>query len=254
MSDFAQKRDVTDPATVAAFARIVENPERLRLLLVLTVADIRAVGPGVWNGWKGQLLRELYARHRGGVPRRPRSATPAGAWRAAGRRRSAYDGPRRPGRRRSGGRAPGPPRWRTPISPPSAREDSRPRQPGPPRPRPRAARRPRREIRADRNAAEMAVAARDRQGLFADLAAGDSPASGGNVVGAQGLHLDARAEALDVFLCRTPPAALRPRQPQVAGAAGRGAGRAPAAASRRRWRPRSAPTSAAPPPSRSPRR
>src|SRR6185437_14912196 len=55
MSDFAQKRDVADPATVAAFARIVENPERLRLLLVLTVADIRAVGPGVWNGWKGQL-------------------------------------------------------------------------------------------------------------------------------------------------------------------------------------------------------
>ncbi|MGH6971483.1 MAG: [protein-PII] uridylyltransferase, partial [Caulobacteraceae bacterium] len=60
MSDFAQKRDVADPATVAAFARLVENPERLRLLLVLTVADIRAVGPGVWNGWKGQLMRELY--------------------------------------------------------------------------------------------------------------------------------------------------------------------------------------------------
>ena len=60
MSDFAQKRDVTDPATVAAFAKVVENPERLRLLLVLTVADIRAVGPGVWNGWKGQLMRELY--------------------------------------------------------------------------------------------------------------------------------------------------------------------------------------------------
>src|SRR5579872_4487134 len=60
MSDFAQKRDVADPETVAAFARVVENPERLRLLLVLTVADIRAVGPGVWNGWKGQLMRELY--------------------------------------------------------------------------------------------------------------------------------------------------------------------------------------------------
>ncbi|HEX4196869.1 MAG TPA: [protein-PII] uridylyltransferase, partial [Caulobacteraceae bacterium] len=55
MSDYAQKRDVTDPGTVAAFARTVENPERLRLLLVLTVADIRAVGPDVWNGWKGQL-------------------------------------------------------------------------------------------------------------------------------------------------------------------------------------------------------
>jgi [protein-PII] uridylyltransferase len=61
MSDYAQKRDVSDPRTVAAFTRIVENPERLRALLVLTVADIRAVGPGVWNGWKGQLLRELYA-------------------------------------------------------------------------------------------------------------------------------------------------------------------------------------------------
>ena len=60
MSDFAQKRDVSDPSTIAAFAQIVENPERLRLLLVLTVADIRAVGPGVWNGWKGQLMRELY--------------------------------------------------------------------------------------------------------------------------------------------------------------------------------------------------
>ncbi len=61
MSDYAQKRDVSDPRTVEAFARIVENPERLRLLLVITVADIRAVGPGVWNGWKGQLMRELYA-------------------------------------------------------------------------------------------------------------------------------------------------------------------------------------------------
>jgi [protein-PII] uridylyltransferase len=60
MSDYAQKRDVGDPATVAAFAAIVETPERLRMLLVLTIADIRAVGPGVWNGWKGQLLRELY--------------------------------------------------------------------------------------------------------------------------------------------------------------------------------------------------
>src|SRR5665213_3263398 len=60
MSDFAQKRDVSDPRTVGDFARIVETPERLRLLLVLTVADIRAVGPGVWNGWKGQLMRELY--------------------------------------------------------------------------------------------------------------------------------------------------------------------------------------------------
>src|SRR3569623_666683 len=60
MSDYAQKRDVSDPSTVADFAAIVQSPERLRLLLVLTGADIRAVGPGVWNGWKGQLRRERY--------------------------------------------------------------------------------------------------------------------------------------------------------------------------------------------------
>ncbi|MGD0142783.1 MAG: [protein-PII] uridylyltransferase [Rhizomicrobium sp.] len=60
MSDTAQKRDIADPKTVRDFVEAVQSPEMLRLLLVLTVADIRAVGPGVWNGWKGQLLRELY--------------------------------------------------------------------------------------------------------------------------------------------------------------------------------------------------
>ncbi|MGD0866218.1 MAG: [protein-PII] uridylyltransferase [Rhizomicrobium sp.] len=60
MSDTAQKRDIGDPKTVRDFVEAVQSPEMLRLLLVLTVADIRAVGPGVWNGWKGQLLRELY--------------------------------------------------------------------------------------------------------------------------------------------------------------------------------------------------
>jgi len=60
MSDVAQRRDLSDPKTVRDFVSAVQSPERLRLLLILTVADIRAVGPGVWNGWKGQLLRELY--------------------------------------------------------------------------------------------------------------------------------------------------------------------------------------------------
>jgi [protein-PII] uridylyltransferase len=60
MSDVAQKRDLSDPKTIRDFVAVVQSPERLRLLLCLTVADIRAVGPGVWNGWKGQLLRELY--------------------------------------------------------------------------------------------------------------------------------------------------------------------------------------------------
>ena len=60
MSLFAQSRDLNDPKTIRDFAEIVQSPERLKLLLILTAADIRAVGPGVWNGWKGQLLRTLY--------------------------------------------------------------------------------------------------------------------------------------------------------------------------------------------------
>ncbi|MGE0119766.1 MAG: [protein-PII] uridylyltransferase [Dongiaceae bacterium] len=62
MSKTAFQRDVDDPQTVADFVAQVQSLERLRLLLVLTVADIRAVGPKVWNGWKAQLLRELYHR------------------------------------------------------------------------------------------------------------------------------------------------------------------------------------------------
>ncbi len=60
MSDVAQKRDTSDLRTVRDFAAIVQSPTRLRLLLVLTVCDIRGVGPGVWNNWKAQLLRRLY--------------------------------------------------------------------------------------------------------------------------------------------------------------------------------------------------
>ncbi len=60
MSMTAQTRDLNDRKTVEDFAAVVQSVERLKLLLVLTVCDIRGVGPGVWNGWKGQLLRTLY--------------------------------------------------------------------------------------------------------------------------------------------------------------------------------------------------
>jgi len=60
MSMTAQTRDLNDRKTIDDFASIVQSVERLKLLLVLTVCDIRGVGPGVWNGWKGQLLRTLY--------------------------------------------------------------------------------------------------------------------------------------------------------------------------------------------------
>ena len=61
MSETAQMRDLNDFKTILDFTSVVQSPERLKLLLILTVADIRAVGPGVWNGWKGQLLRTLYS-------------------------------------------------------------------------------------------------------------------------------------------------------------------------------------------------
>lgn len=60
MSATAFKRDLSDFKTILDFAGQVASPERLRLLLVLTVVDIRAVGPGTWNGWKRQLLADLY--------------------------------------------------------------------------------------------------------------------------------------------------------------------------------------------------
>ncbi|MFM9853026.1 MAG: [protein-PII] uridylyltransferase [Sphingomonadaceae bacterium] len=60
MSATAFKRDLSDFKTILDFAQAVQSPERLRLLLVLTVVDIRAVGPGVWNSWKRQLLGDLF--------------------------------------------------------------------------------------------------------------------------------------------------------------------------------------------------
>ncbi|AOL24855.1 [protein-PII] uridylyltransferase [Erythrobacter litoralis] len=60
MSSTAQKRDLTDPKTIEDFVGEVRNLDRLRNLAILTAVDIRAVGPGVWNSWKGQLLGELY--------------------------------------------------------------------------------------------------------------------------------------------------------------------------------------------------
>ena len=62
MSQYAQSRDLNDPQTIKDFAKIVQSRERLKLLVILTVCDIRAVGPGTWNGWKGQLLRTLYSQ------------------------------------------------------------------------------------------------------------------------------------------------------------------------------------------------
>src|SRR5436853_4965056 len=60
MSSVAQSRDLSDRVTIQTFAEVVQSVERLKLLTLLTAADIKAVGPGVWNGWKAQLIRTLY--------------------------------------------------------------------------------------------------------------------------------------------------------------------------------------------------
>ncbi|MGH6987674.1 MAG: [protein-PII] uridylyltransferase, partial [Caulobacteraceae bacterium] len=194
MSDFAQKRDVADPSTIAAFAALSGDPERLRMLLALTIADIRAVGPGVWNGWKGELLRSLYlsteAVFRGG-----RSSDAAGY---ARRRREAvaYDA-----------------RLALIAADPEARswaqamEDSyfvafsmddqvahlslsrRASESG------GAAAEA--TIPNGRNAAEVVAIAQDRRALFADLALAVAE-HGGNVVGAR-IYTSKAGEALDVF-------------------------------------------------------
>jgi len=62
LSQTAFKRDIDDPKTILDLADTIQSPERLKLLLVLTVADMRAVSAKVWNGWKATLLRELYTR------------------------------------------------------------------------------------------------------------------------------------------------------------------------------------------------
>ena len=151
LSDYAQKRDTSDPATVRAFAEIVGDPERLRLLLVLTVADIRAVGPGVWNSWKGRLMRDLYSRtealFRGETVDAPDPAAEHPALVA----RAGAEG---------------------------AAVEALP-------------------VETDEAVARVAVAAPDRPGLFADLAAALA-AAGADVVGAR-VATTAEGLALDVF-------------------------------------------------------
>ncbi|MBA3812236.1 MAG: [protein-PII] uridylyltransferase [Caulobacteraceae bacterium] len=194
MSDYAQKRDIADPATVASFIRVVQTPERLRLLLVLTVADIRAVGPDVWNGWKGQLLRELYGAA-DTLLRDGQILDEASA--AHGRGEAvAHDAP-----------------LALVIGDPDARDwasamegayfaafsidEQRVHLALSRRARAAGGAAAQARIRADRHAAEIVVSARDRRGLFADLALAIS-SHGGNVLGAR-IFTSAGGEALDIF-------------------------------------------------------
>ena len=64
MSQLSQQRDLSEPGLAQAFAARVGSLERLNLLFLLTYADHKAVGPGIWNEWKASLLWELYNRTR----------------------------------------------------------------------------------------------------------------------------------------------------------------------------------------------
>ena len=198
MSETAQKRDLGDPRTIFAFARTVGEPERLRALAILTAADIRAVGPGVWNGWKGQLLRQLYTAtesvFRGGRPSDLGFEAVDDVQQVlagSARQRLAAAQPDRAAAVRH---------WADSMEDAyfvafSAKAQAehfalvdRAQREG-------AAASAR--LMADWNAVEIAVAARDRRGLFADLA-GAMAALGANIVGAR-VYTSASGGALDVF-------------------------------------------------------
>ena len=113
MSSVAQSRDLSDRKTIENFAAVMQSLERMKLLLILTTADIRAVGPGVWNGWKAQLLRTLYYE--------TEPALTGGFSRSTGQSGSPW---RRPSSRpscRSGRRLSSMPTWRGTIRPTGSR-------------------------------------------------------------------------------------------------------------------------------------
>lgn len=80
MSETAFRRDIFDPKTIKDFVDVVQSPERLKLLYALTIADIKAVGPNVWNSFKDKLLKDLFTlalEKMQGIDSRTRSLTPA---------------------------------------------------------------------------------------------------------------------------------------------------------------------------------
>ena len=75
MSSISQKKDISDPLTVNDFAKEVEQNEKLNYLYLLTINDIRATNPALWNGWKHQLLRDLYTLTRSKINKNPIKAS-----------------------------------------------------------------------------------------------------------------------------------------------------------------------------------
>ena len=196
MSSTAFKRDLADPKTIEDFVRQVQSPERLRLLLILTVVDIRAVGPGVWNEWKRVLLRTLFdaaeERLRLGHKQRGRSELIAArqqelakalGWKAGASRALMRSGcPTATGwPSRSNGSSPTRARWRRPKRISARRVPSVVAEDDP-----------------DSGATRISVFTPDREGLFYRICAGLA-AAGANIIDAR-IHTTRDGMALDNLL------------------------------------------------------
>ena len=193
MSATAFQRDLMDPKTIETFAALVQSPERLRLLLVLTVCDIRAVGPNVWNGWKAALLRQLYnAAERvmsGGTLSGGRAERMKAVQAEVASISAAGPTPRRRSISRAATRPTGCPSRSTPwcarpswCAAPSATTSRSPSSIA---------------SQADRSVTEITIYTLDTHGLFARLA-GAMAISGANIVDAKIFTL-ANGMALDTF-------------------------------------------------------
>jgi len=214
MSDAAQRRDLGDPKTIQDFADLLGDKERLDMLLCLTIADIRAVGPRVWNDFKGELMRELY--------RLTLAALPQVGGEAAGRVEASLTA-RSEARKASVTAArinPAVQAWLAEMDeaywlafePPALNRHAGFAAIAWTRDAPAARANP----NARRGAAELLVAAPDRLGLFADLAAAMTDL-GADVIDAR-IFTTERGQAFDIFYLQTPmgapfgdqaPAALR---------------------------------------------
>ena len=247
LSSTAFKRDLADPKTIEDFVHQVQSPERLRLLLILTVVDIRAVGPGVWNEWKRTLLRTLFEaaeeRLRLGhkqhgraelVQHRQQELAEALGWKASAARAHARRLPDSywlaeplalAGRQRAAGRR----RPKRGSATPSRASSSR--------------------TMPESGATRVSVFTPDREGLFYRICAGLASA-GANIIDAR-IHTTRDGMALDNLLVldgRGQPYS-RPAAAQPAGTLGRGG--ADQRTSRRHCRARAgAPRAAAPSKSR----
>lgn len=197
MSDAAQRRDLGDPKTIADFAELVGDEERLGLLLVLTVADIRAVAPGVWNDFKAELLRELYRLTSSALRDAKGAGVQASLTRRADVLRREIVADLESGAARDWAGDMEDAYWLAFDSPALRRHASFAREHWRDEAPAAQAR-----LRSRRGAAELLVCAPDRSGLFADLAAAMAH-EGADVVDAR-IFTTGSGRAFDVFYLQTP--------------------------------------------------